>query len=180
MYVLPHDRDRVARLFAENGGAMYVRWWMVKGGQSGEAGKAEQFDAVHPVHPIVIKETHHYLLTRWGKLQLGPGDPLIPGEVITQPLSPGTVYAWFREAARKAAEAGKPLGMKTDNAHRGLRCNRRTELFEVSVKYARWLCEHSVLTGTPGITVSEGVYQGLVPQELVRAVQIEAPRWDAN
>jgi hypothetical protein len=48
------------------------------------------------------------------------------------------------------------------------------------VKYARWLGEHSVLAGTPGITVSEGVYQSLVPQEPVRAVQIEAPGWDAE
>jgi hypothetical protein len=128
----------------------------------------------------VIEETHHYLSAHWEKLQLGPGDPLIPGEVITEPPSPGTVYAWFRKAARRAAVVGKPLGTMTDDAYHGLRYNRRTELFEVSVKYARWLGEHSVLTGTPGITVGEGVYQGLVPQELVRAVQIEAPRWDAE
>lgn len=186
VYVLPHQIDRTASLYAQAGGAMYVRWWMVKGGQGGEAGKAEQFDAVHPVHPAVMAATTEYLEGYWNKLALGHGDsarklgsedPLIPGEVVTRPLSNETVYSWFRKAARVLAERGTPLGMTSDNAYHGLRYNRRTELYGVSAKYGRWLTEHSVLSGTPGITVSEGVYQGLVPPELVRAVRVEAPEW---
>jgi signal transduction histidine kinase len=86
--------------------------------------------AVSAWNPVVIEETHRYFATHGGKLQLGPADPLIPGEVITEPLSPGTAYAWFREAARRAAVAGKPLGMKTDAAYPRLRYNCRTELFK--------------------------------------------------
>lgn len=185
VYILPHQIDRTARLYAQNGGAMYVRWWMVKGGQGGEAGRAEQFDAVHPVHPIVMQATVQYLEGYWNRLkigvgedarQMGPSDPLIPGEVLTRAVSKEMVYSWFRKAARLLAERGTPLGMTPKNAYHGLRYNRRTELFGVSAKYGRWLTEHSVLSGTPGITVSEGVY--LVPPELVRAVRVESPDWD--
>lgn len=40
----------------------------------------------------------------------------------------------------------------------------------VETKYARWLVGHSVTKGTAGISVSEGVYLGLVPEDLVAAV----------
>jgi hypothetical protein len=56
------------------------------------------------------------------------------------------------------------------NAFHGLRINRRTELRNAQLKYARWLIGHSVTNGTPGITVSEGVYLGLKPRELAAAV----------
>lgn len=180
-------RCRRAARNAKNGMAMYVRWWMVKGGQGGEAGRAEQFDAVHPVHPIVASATREYLEGYWNQLRvghgtaargLGPEGPLFPsGRVTTKPMSNEQVYVWFRNAARLLGERYTPLGMTPDNAYHGLRYNRRTELGGVNAKYARWLTEHSVLSGTPGITVSEGVYQGLVPPELVQAVRVEAPEW---
>jgi hypothetical protein len=135
----------------------------------------------------IVEATKQYLENDWKRLKvgrgdsargLGPGDPLILGEVLSRPLSNETVYSWFGKAARLFAERGTPLEMTSNNAYHGLRYNRRTELFGVSAKYGRWLTEHSVLTGTSGITVSEGVYQGLVPPELVRAVWVEAPDWD--
>lgn len=178
-YVPPHQIGRTAQLYADNGAATYVRWWMVKGGQEGEAGKAEQYDAVHPVHPLVTSAVQQYLSAHWDRLGLGPDHPLFPsGQVITRPMSPEQVYSWFRRAARLLGDRGTPLGMTPNNAYHGLRYNRRTELHGVNVKYARWLCEHSVLSGTPGITVSEGVYQGLIPAELVRAVRSGAPEWE--
>ena len=188
VYVLPHDIGRTACLYAKNGMAMYVRWWMVKGGRRGEAGRSEQYDAVHPVHPLVAVAARNYLDSFWNRLRvgqeedvhgLGPDSPLFPsGQVITKSMSKGQVYEWFRKAARLLGDRQTPLRMTIDNAFHGLRYNRRTELYGVSAKYARWLGEHSVLSGTPGITVSEGVYQGLVPPELVRVARTEAPKWE--
>jgi hypothetical protein len=56
--------------------------------------------------------------------------------------------------------------------------NRKTELVTKPTKYNRWLTEASVLSGNVGITVHEGVYQGLVPPELVEVVRTEAPDWN--
>lgn len=56
----------------------------------------------------------------------------------------------------------------------GFRSNRPTELRTAPDKYARLLTGHSVRTGTPGISVSEGRYLGLVPEDLVNAVLLVA------
>jgi hypothetical protein len=187
VYVLPHEMRRTARLYARNGGAMYVRYWMVKQGVQGEPGRAEQFDAVHPVHPLVMEATNEYLEGYWSKLRvhsegevrpLGPDDPLIPGAVVTKRLSEESVYSWFRKAARLLAERGTSLEMSPNNALHGLRSNRKTELLRAPAKYSRWLTEASVLSGNSGITVHEGVYQGFVPPELVKVVLTEAPEWN--
>lgn len=170
-YVEPHDRDEVARLYAEAAGAFYIRWSMVKSGQSGDEDRVEQYDAVTPVHPVVMDEWRRYHDRYWRKLGLGKDDPLIPGEVLTEGVSYETQNEWFHAAELLAEKNDRSLKMPKGNAWHGFRPNRRTEYRRVHNKYARFLVGHSIATGTPGITVSEGRYLGIVPEDLVAAVQ---------
>lgn len=170
-YVEERDLDHVAQLYATRlGGALYVQADMVKSGQSGDEGRVEQYDAVFPVHPLVIKEGKRYIERSWSKLGLGDDAPLLPGSDLRKSVSKETFHQWWRRAERLAEQAGQPLGMSSGNAWHGFRSNRRTELRAAPAKYARWLIGHSVRTGTPGISVSEGRYLGLVPEDLVDAV----------
>jgi hypothetical protein len=171
-YVRPYDRDRVAKLYAGAGGALFIRYWMVKAGQSGDEHRVEQYDAVIPVPPVVTAEARHYFSRYWDRLGLAPDAPLIPGEDLSQSISAETVNSWWHRAELLAANDGRPLGMSPDNAWHGFRQNRRTELRGVHDRYARWLVGHSVLSGTPGITVSGGRYPGIVAEDLVAAVRV--------
>jgi hypothetical protein len=171
-YVEEHDRDDVAKLYADNGGAIYIRYWMVKAGQSGDENRVEQYDAVYPVAPIVMEEWRHYWDRHWAKLGLGPDDPLLPGEDLTKSISGETMHDWFRDAEFLAEKDGRSLKLPPKNQWHGFRLNRRTEYRTVHDKYGRFLVGHSIHTGTPGITVSEGRYMGLVPKDLVQAVRV--------
>lgn len=172
-YVEEHDRDAVAKLYADNGGAFYIRYWMVKAGRSGDANRVEQYDAVYPVAPIVMEEWRHYRGRHWAKLDLGPDDPLLPGDDLTKSISGETIHDWFGDAELLAEKDGRSLKLPPKSQWHGFRVNRRTEYRKVHDKYGRFLVGHSIRTGTPGITVSEGRYLGIVPEDLVAAVRVE-------
>jgi integrase len=131
-----------------------------------------EHDAVIPVAPVVMEEARRYLSRYWDRFEMGLDAPLFPGEDLTRSVSAETVNEWWHRAKVLAAEDGRALGMSPHNARHGFRQNRRTELRTVHDKYARWLVGHSVLSGTPGISVSEGQYLGLVPEDLVAAVGV--------
>lgn len=170
-YAEPHDRDAVAKLYAENGGALYVRWYYEKSGKSGDEDRVEQYDAVFPVNSVVMDEWRRYRDRYWDKLKLEPTDPLFPGEVLTRGTSEEQQNRWFHDAELLAEKAGRSLKLPPNNAWHGYRNNRRTEYRRVHDKYARFLVGHSIHSGTPGITVSEGRYLGIVPEDLVEAVR---------
>lgn len=145
---------------------------MVKSGQSGEEDRVEQYDAVIPVNRVVIGEWHRYRDRYWSKLGLDADGPLIPGEVITEHVSSETQNNWFHEAELLAAKDGRSLDLPKNSAWHGFRNNRRTEYRTVHDKYGRFLVGHSIHTGTPGITISEGRYLGIIPDDLVEAVRV--------
>jgi len=91
---------------------------------------------------------------------------------LKKAVSGETVNDWFKDAMLLAAENGRPLRLSKGNKWHGFRANRRTEYRYVHDKYGRWLVGHSIRSGTPGITVSEGRYLGLVPEDLVKAVML--------
>lgn len=172
----PRIRDKAADLYARSGGAIYFRAWMRKPGTSGDADRTEQYDAVIPVHPNIREEwdryREKYLVPR--TLHDKPAAPLFTGERLDQQIPARSIHLWWH-ALVGAAERGEgrtDLALSKGNAYHGLRYNRRTELRKVETKYARWLVGHSVTNGTPGITVSEGIYLGLKPRELVAAVLV--------
>ncbi len=165
-------RDRVAELYARNGGAVFYRLWMRKPALSQDEGEVEQYDAVVPIHPAIKEEFDRYYRKCIEPRELGPGAPLFPGERLDRVISERQVNLWWHDAIRLAERAEKrDLALTKGNAYHGLRYNRRTELRKVEPKYARWLIGHSVTNGTPGIEVSEGVYLGLKPRDLVAAVR---------
>lgn len=122
-------------------------------------------------------EAEHYLAGDKGNLS--SADPLFPGgraknkPSSRNPVSRETINEWLNRAITLAALGGHIVSLPPDNKWHGFRYNRRTELRKVEVKYARWLVGHSVHNGTPGITVSEGRYLGLVPEDLVAGALIE-------
>lgn len=178
-YVYEEDFGRVAKLYAESGGPLYIEYWMEKSGQTGDENRVEQYDAVVPIHPVVAAEAEHYLTRYWDKGNLSPSDPLFPGgraknkPSSRRPVSKETINEWLNRAITLAALGGHIVSLLPDNKWHGFRYNRRTELRKVEVKYARWLVGHSVHNGTPGITVSEGRYLELVPEDLVAGALIE-------
>lgn len=170
-YVDEAHRDAVARLYLDAcGGALFIRWWWEKSGQSAKANRAEQYDAVTPVAPALIRARAKYFAVYRDRLNLPSGAPLIPGDDLTRPLPKETALAWMKRAKQLAAERGLELGLGKGDGGHGYRKMRRTDFRKVDVKHARFLVGHSIRTGTPGITVSEGIYLGLVPEDLVEAV----------
>lgn len=104
---------------------------------------------------------------------LTPDSPMVPGKRLDRPISERQVNFWWHAAIALAEKREKrELALSKGNAYHGLRYNRRTELRNVELKYARWLVGHSVTNGTAGIEVSEGIYLGLKPRELAAAVLV--------
>lgn len=133
-YVEEYDCDRVARLYASAGGAVFIRWSYEKTAQSGDADKVEQYDAVQPVPPIVMEEANRYFPKFWNRLGLTADAPLLPGDDLGKPISAETVNKWFHRAELLAAKDGKSLEMSSGNAYHGLRYNRRTEFRKAELK----------------------------------------------
>ena len=169
-YVEPHDRDEVAKLYAESGGAIYVRWWMVKSGQSGDEDRVEQYDAVTPVHPVFMEEWRRYDAKYWGKLGLDRNSPLIPGEVLTRAISAETQNEWFHAAELLAEKDDRSLKMPKGNAWHGFRPNRRTEYRKTETKTLLLGGASHCHRHTAG-SLCRGKISRPVPEDLVGAVQ---------
>jgi hypothetical protein len=167
----PSVRRKAADLYARTGGAVFFRLGMRKPGQSGDEGEVEQYDAVVPLNPAVKPEFERYRDGFIEVRQLGPEAPLFPGDRLDHAVSEGQVNNWWHAAVRLAERRERcEIALSKGNAYHGLRYNRRTELRKVETKYARFLVGHSITKGTPGIEVSEGVYLGIKPRDLVEAV----------
>ena len=167
-----HGRADAARLYMELcGGALYVRWFWEKAGQNAEANRVEQYDAVVPIPPVLVRAWEKYCAVYRDPLGLEADAALIPGKTLNKPISERQVQNWMKEAKLLALKEGLDLDIPDAEGYHGYRSKRRTDFVNTELKYARFLIGHSIRTATPGISVSESVYLGIVPEELAHAVR---------
>lgn len=126
-----------------------------------------------------MEEARRYLSKYRDRLGLAPNAPLLPSEDLAQSVSAEAVNEWWHRAEMLAAKGGHALGRSPNNTWHGFQQNRRTEFRMLHDKYARWLVGHGVLSGTPGITVSEGQCPGRMAEDLVAAVRVETGEPDS-